>query len=352
MVLAMKPYSISSDHHCHLWSQFSQIEADGVNSRLRVILNELERQAETLKAAGGDTMYLAGDLFHVRGSVSPEVLNPTMDTFRRICGDMEIDVHCIAGNHDLSTQNSTKLGNAMQALHDIEGFNAIVEPELVDDEVMMIPWIEQLDELRRVALAHANPAHDLIIHAPLNGVIKGLPDHGLEPAELAALGFRRVFVGHYHNHKEFTGGVYSVGATTHQTWNDPDTAAGFLLVYPDRVEHHPTAAPRFVNYDGEDYGDGSRYKGNYIRMRLKDRTPEDLAAHRAQLTTIGALGIVDHSTKKREATRGVSAPSNVSLDVSVANYVKDHHESGDLSKKRIAVMALDVLTEARTVGNE
>lgn len=346
------PFSISSDQHCHTWSAFSQIGADGVNSRLRIILDELERQAETLKAAGGSTIYLAGDLLHVRGNISPEVLNPLMDTFRKICVDMGLDVHCIAGNHDLSTKDSTKLGNAMQALHDIEGFNAIVKPELIDDAVMMIPWVEDLDELRKVAKAHANPQHDLIMHAPLNGVIKGIPDHGLEASEVAAWGYRRVFVGHYHFHKEFPGGVFSIGATTHQTWSDVDTLAGFLMVEGDTVTHHETQAPLFVNYDGQDLIDANDYKGNYVRMRMKDVDPDVLKARREQIEQSGALGIVDHSTKTREVTRGVASPTNVTLEVSVANFVKDHHDSGLLSKKRIATDALDVLREARTVGDE
>lgn len=348
----MKPYALVADVHCHNWSQFSQIGPDGVNTRLRAILDELLRAAQVLKDAGGTVLRVAGDLFHVRGSIAPSVFNPTFDTFKTIA-DMGIDIEILPGNHDLEGKDATTLGNAMQQLMLIEGCHVAIETEATDDgEAVMVPWIEELDELRKVCASFADPDRDLIIHAPLNGVLVGLPDHGLDPAELAALGFRRVFCGHFHNHKEFVGGVYSVGATTHQTWSDPGTAAGFLLVYPDRVEHHETAAPKFVNYDGEDYGDGSRYKGNYIRMRMKDKTPEDLAAHRSQLTTIGALSIVDHSTKKREVTRGVSAPTNVTLEVSVANYVKDHHESGDLSKKRIAVMALDALTEARTVGNE
>lgn len=342
--------SISSDHHCHLWSQFSRTGADGVNSRLRTILDELERQAQTLKAAGGDKMFLAGDLFHVRGSVSPEVLNPTMDAFRRIC-ESGIDVYCIAGNHDLSTKDSSKLGNSMQALHDIDGFCAIVEPELVDDSVMMIPWIEELDELRAVAIKNANPNHDLIIHAPLNGVIKGIPDHGLEAAEVAAWGYRRVFVGHYHFHKEFDGGIYSVGATSHQTWSDPGTLAGFLMVTPTEVTHHESNAPKFVNIDC--HADiGPHIKDSFCRLRFKDATAEDLKKVHETLKANGAAGVVDHSTKKREITRGVVTKQNVTLEVSVANYVKDHHASGTLSKKRIAVDALDVLRQARTVGDE
>lgn len=344
------PYALVADIHAHNWSQFSQVDADGVNTRLLAILNELTRAAEALKAAGGDTLRVAGDLFHVRGSIAPSVFNPTIDTFRRICAEMEIDVEIIPGNHDLEGKYADQLGNAMQQLDLVDGCCVLIKPEVTEDSVML-PWIEDLNDLRAVMKQHADPAKDLIIHAPLNGVIKGLPDHGLDPEELAKIGYRRVFCGHYHHHQEFAGGVYSIGATTHQTWSDPGTAAGFLLVYPDRVEFNETAAPKFVNIDHDQFAPAT-VAGNFVRLRLKDVEPEAVKKLRDDLTAAGALGIVDHSTKKRDVTRGVSSTSNVTLEVSVANYVAKHLECGNLSKKRIAVEALDVLREARTVGAE
>ena len=92
--------------------------------------------------------------------------------------------------------------------------------------------------------------------------------------------------------------------------------------------------------------------GNFIRLRLKDVEANDLAQAKKKLSEEGALNWVDHCTKKREVTRGASSSKNVTLEVSVANYVAQHHDSGKLSKKRIAIDALDVLREARTVGNE
>lgn len=344
-------YSISSDHHCHSWSQFSRVNDDGINSRLAIILGELKRQARTLLAAGGTEMYLGGDLFHVRGKIDPEVLNPTMDAFREICS-MGVNVWCIAGNHDLSGKHSNKLGNAMQALDELDGFTAITEPCMVGG-IVMIPWIEDLDELRRVAQQWADPAADLIIHAPMNGVIKGLPDHGLDPDEIKAWGYKRVFCGHYHAFREQVHGVFSIGATSHQTFSDPGTIAGFLMVDDNQVEHHESMAPAFVNIDDPAEIDPASVDGNYVRLRLKDIEADALAEVKRNLEACGALGWVDHSAKKREVVRGTSSGTkNVTLEVSVASYVAKHLQSGNLSKKRIAVEALDVLREARTVGDE
>jgi DNA repair exonuclease SbcCD nuclease subunit len=344
------PYALVADVHAHNWSQFHKINTDGLNSRLASILSELERAARAAKAAGGDTLVVAGDLFHVRGSIAPSVFNPTVECFKRIVA-MGIRVIIIPGNHDLEGKYADELGNAMQQLALIDGVDVIIKPCFIGDKVF-VPWIEDLDELRKVMTDHVDADADLIIHAPLNGVIKGLPDHGLDPVELAQLGYRRVFSGHYHNHKEFVGGVYSIGATTHQTWSDPGTKAGFLLVYPDRVEFNESQAPAFVNIDAVSEINPAAVAGNFIRLRLKDVEPDDLAAVKKRLSEDGALNWVDHCTKKREVTRGASSSKNVTLEVSVANFVAKHLDAGKLSKRRIAVDALDVLREARTVGAE
>lgn len=349
-------FAVSSDQHAHDWSAFSTTNADGVNSRLAIILGELKRAARELVAAGGKDLFLGGDLYHVRGKVDPEVQNPVIETFKEIIA-MGVRVYALAGNHDLKGKHASKLGNAMQALHELPGFTAVTDPLLVtaadDQDVLLIPWIEDLAELRQLAIASASPDRDLIIHAPLNGVIKGLPDHGLDPVEVKNWGYRRVFIGHYHHHCEQAKGVFSIGATTHQTWSDPGTKAGFLLVDDASVTFHESLAPQFVNIDDVADIDPVTVSGNYVRLRLKDADADELTAAREALKTAGALAWVDHSSKKREVTRGQSSGTqNVTLEVSVASYVANHLDAGKLSKKRIAVDALDVLREARTVGDE
>jgi hypothetical protein len=146
--------------------------------------------------------------------------------------------------------------------------------------------------------------------------------------------------------------VISIGATTHQTWSDPGTKAGFLLVYPDRYEFHESHAPKFMNLD--DLNDLSNdVTGNYVRIRLQDVDEKDLADLKRILKDKDCAGFVDHSSKKRPDTRGVAAPQNLTLEVSVAQYVaNDLDVDKGLSRRRIADDALAVLRDARSVGAE
>jgi len=101
-----------SDTHNHNWSVFSSTLPTGVNSRLQHILDETWRAAVTVKERGGDTIIHTGDIFHVRGSVAPSVLNPTVELYGRIYNDLGLNIYLLAGNHDLEGNNSSTLGNA------------------------------------------------------------------------------------------------------------------------------------------------------------------------------------------------------------------------------------------------
>lgn len=345
----MKPYLIVSDVHCHDWSQFSKVDPDGVNSRLRIILDELLRAAKHLTANGGDMMVVAGDLFHVRGSVKPSVLNPVFDTFKTISG-MGVQVFAIAGNHDLEGKDASKLGNAMQSLGAIEGFFPVTEPFSVlygsKCAIQLFPWYSELDELRAALKRSAITGDDAVIHAPVNGILKGIPDVNLDPVELASFGFNRVFSGHFHNHKELLADkVWSCGATTHQTWSDPGTLAGFMMVWPDRVEFHGSHAPSFLDLTRPDDIDPLVISGNYVRIKLTDVTEAEIKAYREELESMGAAGVSINATKKLTTTRTATVKSGATLEASVADFIDRDVVSDD--KAELQRLATAVLQEAR-----
>lgn len=335
-----KPYALLSDLHFHNWNSFSTINEEGINSRLQIIIDEVCRAKDELILAGGDEMILAGDIFHTRGSVSPEVINPVVRLFENITKD--IKVYAIPGNHDLSSKDSTWLSNSASTLisagvvmanepnhHFINLVSTSVSPSSKKSH-LLIPWQSSVEKLKEVLEYYRDilSAHleytDVIIHAPVDGVINGLPDHGLTDKYLADLGFNRVFSGHYHDHKDFGNGVYSIGATTHQTWSDVDKKAGFLLVYPDRVKRFASHAPSFVDI----FGDMSEEEllvcdRNYVRVRIGKATPLEINEVREAMIERGALGVVIQAVKEtsiEERDTEVEAKS-VSLEESVADYI-------------------------------
>lgn len=352
-------YAVVSDIHAYNWSAFGGVDADGVSTRLRVILSELERAASELLAAGGNLMIIAGDIFHTRGSIDPEVFNPTHETFRKILAD-GVEIYAIPGNHDLKGRETNTLGNAIQTLNDLNGFHVITRNVAYDlekngDLIAFVPWCSTVAGLRasidQILDDVGSENVTLFIHAGVDGVLPGMPDHGLSAGELADYGFKRVFAGHYHNHKAMEGGkVISIGALTHQTWGDIGTKAGFLLVHDDKVVYRASHAPSFVEVTGDTDPDEVPLliDGNYVRIRGMKLTDAEISTYRGELKDMGAIGVTFQVARETVSARGSATVARArSLDDSVIAYVDG---LGVPLVEDVKVECADILSSVRSVS--
>ncbi len=352
----MKPYGVISDTHNHNWSAFASVLPSGINSRLDMTLQETIRAATEVKKAGGDGLYHGGDLFHVRGSIAPTVLNPTLDCYKHIIHDLGVQIVINAGNHDLEGKEADRIGSAITALEGI-GCRVVNQPNYGSfDNVVVIPWIPNIEKLKE-AIEYVAPADrsgcDLLLHAPIDGVIPGLPDHGLSGAYLAALGFRRVLSGHYHHHKEAEPTIFSIGALTHQTWSDIGAKAGFLIVSDSTVKWHATHAPSFVEIDGAT--DPTEIPlivdGNYVRVKINSAKSADVEAMRQFMLDSGAKGVVvlQDATAAPVTMRagGATLKAGATLEASIGDFIvaQSYKRQADLSK-----LCQDILTNVRSVA--
>lgn len=371
-----KPYGLLADLHLHPWSSFSHVLPTGVNSRLQMLLDEIDRAAAEVKAAGGDTLIWAGDVFHIRGSVAPSVFNATRDALRDIGYKHGVHVVIMPGNHDLEGRESTRLGSAVTGLEmscDMDGIGGVavindVHLHHIHDgqSLILVPWVEDiatlkvvLQEVERRWEGQLFPPKraecDLIIHAPIDGVIEGLPHHGLDPDFLAGLGFKRVFAGHYHNHRQMHPGVavprgpervltpdekwkpeefdcygevWSIGALAHHTWSDVGSRAGFLIV-GDEVTWRKSHLPEFV-----DVGKALEFctpeelpfvvDGNYVRVRVEASKVKEVEAAKKELLDMGARAVLVQAEPKapaREGTTVATVSAGASLEVQVGEFV-------------------------------
>jgi DNA repair exonuclease SbcCD nuclease subunit len=357
------PFGIISDCHNHSWSQFSHIYSTGINSRLQDILDAELEAGRAVLAAGGKRLYIAGDLFHVRGSVSPKVLNPTKDLFEKLTG-LGLEIRILTGNHDLESRDSESLSNACEALSPIEGVKVISHMTIFhDDNVVMVPWYDSLDDVRSYIKAAIEEIEDLgdtassytlMIHAPMNGVLTGIPDHGFYYKELEGFGFKRVFSGHYHNHRKMgESEVYSCGALTHQTWNDIGTRAGHMIVTDTDVIHTKSKAPEFREYDiaWDDDTAAEQCKGNFIRVRLGEADEDEITMIRDHITGLGALGclvqavaVPKGTATARTASAAAKAPT---LGESVSEWIKNNAAAS--TSAEVDKLCGEILTEVRSV---
>ena len=354
-----KPILIFSDPHYHDFSQFSTINEKGLNSRLADTLRATGEAYKALRAAGGVRAICAGDIFHVRGKVKPSVLNPTADLFHTLHYGAGYRTYAISGNHDLETDKSSALNSSITALRNT-GMSVWSDgpgSALIDAvSVTFVPWEPDLKKLRKY-IAAEHPAHPgypsaLVLHAPLNGVIKGLPDHGLTPEDFKDCKYDKVFIGHYHNHKSFKVGdceVISVGALTHQNFGDTENKAGYLLWYPDTgvVEHHETPAPKFVRVFADDVEDidPSAVQDNYVKVvdgYFDD--PTEIQSIKDTMTLKGAKAvIVEGITKRPAVTR--SSTATTSTAPTIHSILGDYVERTYPGDTDTLVEALEILNE-------
>lgn len=363
-------YGLCADVHLHLWSFASHINEQGINNRLQYLLDDLYRCAAETVHRGGDAMVIAGDLFHVRGSVAPSVLNPTKAKINEILKDFRgLTIYILAGNHDMEFRHSSAVGNSVQAL---AGDKVIIinEPRFVPQlNAILVPWIEDMAELKSVIghelpmdydeLMRSEDGVDLILHAPIDGVIGGLPPHGLTPEWLGDLGYNRVFAGHYHNHKDLGFGVYSIGALAHHTWNDVGTRAGFLLVSPGvggEVEYRASHAPSFFDVIAEDFEDeatmGLAVANTYCRVKLPKTRAWEQEEIREGLMKMGARAVTFNVVKEKVLERdgdtgskaAASAAAGASVEVSVSEFISSKSDF-DERRAQITAAAIAVLAE-------
>lgn len=356
----MKPYLIFSDPHFHNWSQFSTTTPEGLNSRLKITIDEMHRAVSELIKRGGDVMYIGGDLFHVRGSIDPEVFNPVHEAFRNILA-RGVTIFAIPGNHDLAGKDTTEIGNAFQSFGSLAGFHVVTQGVTMTTmhNVLMIPWQATKDQLREVIAnfrAEYKDGHsdcDLIIHVGIDGVLPGVPDAGLSAAEVASWGFRRVFAGDYHNHKIMEDGkVISIGATTHQNWGDIGSKAGFLIVDDENVEFHASHAPSFIELTADDDEEDIPLlvDQNYVRIRGMKMTDSEIHAFRENLEEMGARGVSFQVTRETVSARGASSlVKAASLDESVDKFIDQMTLDDPTFLPALKIMAKDVLTAVRSV---
>ena len=350
-------YLLMSDIHFHGWTTFASNDEHGINSRLKIIANEVIRALDVHEKSGGDkVLVIAGDVFHTRGSVATDTLNYVMDLFGYIKGQ-GYEIHILSGNHDLQSKDSNRLTSSVTAL---EPHCEKVYSEVGADDslaIVFVPWMQSVQELRGKleeiveTLDGEEGAYDLIIHAPIDNVIAGLPDHGLDAKYLAGLGFKRVFSGHYHNHKDFENGVYSIGATTHQTFSDIGSKAGFLSVGEEvnDVTYHASHAPKFVEITAENYDDAALIvDGNYVRCNITVGKESDVELLRSEFEGCGAKGVVINQVKDNAATEregvAVSTSSSASLEASILSYVSTKGYS-----KEVSELCLEILSESAEV---
>lgn len=323
-------YALISDTHCHNWTAFASVTDKGINSRLQIILNGIEEAASFLKQKGGKYLFHAGDLFHVRGSVAPSVLNPTLDLFKRIV-EMGIQPVILCGNHDAEFRETNELGSSISSLRGI-GCQIINEPTIIDTEdgsVLCVPWIADKDEFLEAVKKFADKPCDLVCHVALDGVFDRIESSACispETIKETAPNVQRIFAGHLHKHKQLNDFAWSIGSIAQHNWGDMGSQPGFMMVGSDTVEFYKNDSPQFIDIENiKDYDSlAMAVHGNYVRA-IVEMKESDADRYRQGLYKMGAMGVtlICHVPTEARADR-INITNRDTLEDVVGKYINEH----------------------------
>lgn len=324
---------IMSDTHLHNWTQFSRINSEGVNSRLNVILYEMKRVAMVAKEQGCKRIVHCGDLFHMKQGEPTSVVVPTTEMFNYAFDDFD-DFDLVAGNHDFEFVDCPRFGASTNLISDESAFTRTQNWDGIN--VGFIPWQNSVDGWK-TALADEMEMYGsfkdgfIFTHCPIDGVIRGIPESGINQEYIESIGFEgTIFAGHYHNHKEVSKQLISVGALCHHTWSDVGSKAGYIILDTEtgQWEFFPSKAPRFIDLDKNP---SATIKGNYARITVEGSI-EEAYEIKKELKAKGALeAVVNIKTPEiksiREFTKSELEKNPLSL--TLKNYIDSKYKDED-----------------------
>lgn len=190
-----------------------------------------EQLVPELKSKGIKDLWILGDVFDTRQSLSVLVINKVIELFRDVLTDFDIKI--IVGNHDMYMTTTTDI-NSLKILDILPNVTVYEKQTIlnIDNKTILLqPWITDYSTYNLTG--HYDYA---FMHADIIGFDQGggrLSEAGLIAKELLKH-IDYVYSGHYHNgvHREFEPGkcITYLGAPYQLTRIDRDGIRGYHIL--------------------------------------------------------------------------------------------------------------------------
>lgn len=178
-------------------------------------------------------LWILGDVFDTRATLSVMVVNRVIDLFKTVLNEFNIKI--IVGNHDMYLNTDTGI-NSLKILELLPNVVVYEKPEILNidnKKILMLPWITDYTNLSCIP---AGKFDYCFCHADIIGFDQGggiLSDHGLKAKTLLDR-FDTVYSGHYHTgvHREFESGksITYLGAPYQLTRIDRGGLRGYHIL--------------------------------------------------------------------------------------------------------------------------
>jgi len=195
-----------------------------------------EKVYEHLKANKVDVNILTGDLFHIKGNVTPEAYQAAADFLKNLADIAP--THIILGNHDLILSNKNRLDSVspvVEALnHPLLFLHKNSEEITIGDGKFAFNVMSIIDEPQDwIPISNPNAVNIALYHGAITGVLTDqdwVMDHGDMNVE-SFEGFDYVMLGDIHRPNQILdheGRVRYAGSLCQNNFGEPDNR-GFLI---------------------------------------------------------------------------------------------------------------------------
>jgi DNA repair exonuclease SbcCD nuclease subunit len=271
-----------SDPHFHPFQQFSEL-IDGVSSRLLDVKRTFDAAVDLGVKEGCQLMLIPGDIFHVRGSVKPSVLNIVLGCFERAMENFPVVV--IPGNHDMEDKEGGP--TAVDFLRTLPNVYVMGQPSRLtirDLPICGIPYQHNLAAFENAVKGldeRLRNCNVFMVHQGIDDLAdKGVPETGLTVKKLRELLGEDclILAGHYHRPLAQQN-VVQVGAPLQHNFGDEGQERGawvFELSEEGKLISSKflpiNVAPKFETVT-DDYESSmmlrpGRYEGSFLRLKL------------------------------------------------------------------------------------
>ncbi len=218
-------FAIIADLHLHNHKEFGrpvQLELFGklytLNSRLVDQILTLHDLFGRLLQKGIKRTFIAGDIFHVRGTIPTDVLQIAINLFQ-YWTEQGMEFYAISGNHDqMDVGGDIHSTAAFYSLFKmvVAGCNPFTLKFKSGFQIHLLPWIEDRALFKEQVDRVAGRGGVLITHAAIDGAEIGTLEYRLkEPVTIEDMQtdqFAAIFMGHFHKPQKMAENMWYVGS--------------------------------------------------------------------------------------------------------------------------------------------
>lgn len=232
-----------------------------------------EQLVPELESQGIKDLWILGDVFDTRSTLSVMVINRVIDLFKKTLSGFDIKI--IVGNHDMYLTTDTGI-NSLKILDLLPNVTVYETPEILHldgKKILMLPWITDYTDLSGIPKGRFDYC---FCHADIIGFDMGggrLSEAGLSAKELLKR-FDAVYAGHYHNgiHRQFEPGksITYLGAPYQLTRIDRDGIRGYHILDIGTGERTLTENRMSMKFTKHTYPDADRsvVAGNVVDLDI------------------------------------------------------------------------------------